>query len=221
MTGRAEVATDPVGMDNTDILVHLRPRAEWRTAHDLDALGEVIKNGAIEREVPSTFVSISQPIEDKTNEMLSGSRADLVVYLAGDDLQTMTDLGNRIGRVLRAVPGAGDVRVERALGLPMLKVRVDRERLARYGIAAEDALAAVEATHLGRAVGGLFEGARRFDLRVLLPPSGRARRGTSASSSWAPATGSSCRSRRWPTSPRRTASPRSAARRCAAACAWR
>jgi cobalt-zinc-cadmium resistance protein CzcA len=171
-TGRAELATDPVGLDNSDILVHLRPRAEWRTARDLDSLGEVLKS-AIEAEVPSTFVSISQPIEDKTNEMLSGSRADLVVYLAGDDLHTMNDIMSRVGRILREVPGAGDVRVERNLGLPMLNVRVDRERLARYGIAAEDALAAVQASHLGRSVGGLFEGARRYDLRVLLPPSER------------------------------------------------
>jgi cobalt-zinc-cadmium resistance protein CzcA len=81
MTGRAEVATDPVGLDNTDILVHLRPRAEWRTAHDLDALGELLKS-AIEAEVPSTFVSISQPIEDRTNELISGSRADVAIHLA-------------------------------------------------------------------------------------------------------------------------------------------
>ncbi|MEZ4390612.1 MAG: CusA/CzcA family heavy metal efflux RND transporter [Polyangiales bacterium] len=171
-TGRAELAVDPVGMDNTDILVHLRPRSQWRTASDLDGLGEVMKR-AIESEVPSTFVSISQPIEDKTNEMLSGSRADLVIYLAGDDLQTMNDIMSRVGRLMREIPGAGDVRVERNLGLPMINVRVDRERLARYGIHAEDALAAVQASHLGRSVGSIFEGARRYDLRVLLPPSER------------------------------------------------
>ncbi len=168
-TGRAEVATDPVGMNNTDILVHLRPHEEWRTAHDLDSLGEAMKS-AIEREVPSTFVSISQPIEDRTNDMISGSRADVVAYLAGDDLHTMTDLANHIGQVLRGIQGAGDVRVERALGLPMLQVRVDRDRLARYGISTEDAFAAVEASQIGHQVGVVFEGARRFDLRVMLPP---------------------------------------------------
>ena len=172
MTGRAEVATDPVGMDNTDILVHLRPHAQWRTAHDLDTLGEIMKN-AIEREVPSTFVSISQPIEDRTNELISGSRADVAIHLFGDDLSTMSDIGNTIGRLMRDTPGAGDVRVERALGYPMLQVRADRSRLARYGIAADDVLAAVEATRQGRRVGVIFEGPRRFDLRVLLPPFGR------------------------------------------------
>ncbi|MEZ4410356.1 MAG: CusA/CzcA family heavy metal efflux RND transporter [Polyangiales bacterium] len=172
MTGRAEVATDPVGMDNTDVLVQLRPHSQWRTAHDLDTLGEIMKN-AIEREVPSTFVSISQPIEDRTNEMISGSRADVAIHLFGDDLEVMTDVARHIGRVARSVPGAGDVRVERALGLPSLQVRADRARLARYGIPAEDVLAAVEATRQGRRVGVVFEGNRRFDLRVLLPPAGR------------------------------------------------
>lgn len=169
MTGRAEVATDPVGMDNTDILVHLRPRAEWTTAHDLDTLGERMK-AAIENEVPATFVSISQPIEDRTNELISGSRADVAIHLFGDDLATLSDLGNRIGQLMRAIPGAGDVRVERALGLPMLQVRADRRRLARHGIAADEVLAVVEASRQGRRAGVIFEGARRFDLRVLLPP---------------------------------------------------
>jgi cobalt-zinc-cadmium resistance protein CzcA len=171
-TGRAEVALDPVGVDNTDILTHLRPREEWTTAHDLDGLGEALK-AAIEREVPSTFVSISQPIEDRTNDMISGSRADVVAYLGGDDLGTMSDLATRIAQRLRRIPGAGDVRVERALGLPMLQVRLDRDRAARYGIAAEDALAAVEASRLGRSVGVVYEGPRRFELRVLLPPTER------------------------------------------------
>ncbi len=169
MTGRAEVATDPVGMDNTDILTHLRPHAEWTTAHDLDSLGERMKE-AIEREVPSTFVSISQPIEDRTNELISGSRCDVAIQLFGDDLAVMSNVGNRIGRLMRSIPGAGDVRVERALGLPTLRVRPDRARLARYGLSTDDVLGAVEATRQGRRVGVVFEGQRRFDLRVLLPP---------------------------------------------------
>lgn len=170
MTGRAEVAVDPVGLDNTDCLVRLRPREEWTTAHDLDSLGEAMKR-AIESEVPSTFVSISQPIEDRTNELISGSRADVAILLFGDDLVRMTDLGRRIGRVVRTIRGAGDVRVERALGLPMLEVQADRGRLARYGMDSEDVLLAVEASRQGRRVGQVYEGQRRFDLRVLMPPS--------------------------------------------------
>jgi len=169
MTGRGEVAVDPVGMDNTDILVRLRPREEWTTASDLDSLGEAMKS-AIEAEVPSTFVSISQPIEDRTNELISGSRADVAILLFGEDLGRMSELARRMVRTLRGVDGAGDVRMERPLGLPVLSVRPDRARLARYGIPVEDVLSAVEASRQGVRVGYVFEGARRHDLRVLLPP---------------------------------------------------
>ena len=120
--------------------------------------------------MPATFVSISQPIEDRTNEMISGSRADVAIQLFGDDLLVLTDIGRKIGKLVLGTPGAGDVRVERALGLPMLQIRADRARLARYGINAEEVLSAVQATRQGIPVGFIFEDQRRYDLRVIVPP---------------------------------------------------
>jgi cobalt-zinc-cadmium resistance protein CzcA len=172
MTGRPEVATDPVGLDNTDFLVKLKPKEAWTTAKDLDGLGTALKN-AVEGKVPSTFVAISQPIEDRTNEMLSGSRADVSIQIFGEDLVRLTELGRRIARAVSGVPGAGDVRQERALGLPMLQIRADRARLARYGIAVDDVLSAVEASRLGKRVGQIFEGQRRYELRLMVPPAGQ------------------------------------------------
>jgi cobalt-zinc-cadmium resistance protein CzcA len=169
MAGRSEVATEPVGLDSTEILVRLRPRDEWTTAADLDSLGEAMKS-AIEAEVPSTFVSISQPIEDRTNELISGSRCDVAILVFGDDIERLAGLARQIMGTVRGVPGAGDVRMERALGLPMLQVRPDRQRLARYGIPVDDVLSAVEASRQGRRVGYVFEGQRRYDLRVMVPP---------------------------------------------------
>ncbi|MBL8679755.1 MAG: efflux RND transporter permease subunit [Myxococcales bacterium] len=174
-TGRAEVALDPVGMDNTDILVHLRPRAEWRTTQDPVALRNLFKE-AVEREIPSTFASVSQPIEDKTNDMISDSPADIAININGEDMQVLADIGARVGQVVRTIRGAGDVRVERAVGLPMVAVRADRQRAARYGIATEDVLGAIEAVRIGREVGVVFEGPRRFDLRVLLASGAQANR---------------------------------------------
>src|SRR3569623_1090848 len=87
-TGRAEVATDPVGPDETEVMVKLRPKKEWTTAHDLDDLGEHIKT-AVEGEVPATFVSVSQPIEDRVNQLLAGSRADVVIKVFGEDLAVL------------------------------------------------------------------------------------------------------------------------------------
>jgi len=169
MTGRAEVAIDPVGNDNTDVFVHLRPKKEWTTAHDLDDLSVSIKN-AIESEVPSTFVSVSQPIEDKTNELISGSRADVQIAVFGEDLNELKRISEELGGVVRGVRGSGDVRIERVLGAPTIVVRPDRVRLARYGVASEDALSAIEAARVGMFVGSIYEGHRKFDLRLVVPP---------------------------------------------------
>ncbi len=169
MTGRAEVAVDPRGSDQTDVLVHLRPKETWTSAKDFDGLAVSMKN-AIESEVPATFVSISQPIEDKTNELISGSRADVQIALSGKELGDLKMLSEKIGEVVKGVRGSGDVRVERILGAPTLAVRPDRLRLARYGVAAEDALAAVEAARVGIPLGMIYEEQRRFDLRLLAPP---------------------------------------------------
>jgi cobalt-zinc-cadmium resistance protein CzcA len=168
-TGRAEVATDPVGQDETEVMVKLAPKQEWKSAQDLDALGEAIKE-AIEREVPATFVSVSQPIEDRVNQLLAGSRADVVIKVFGQDLDVLKKTADEIGKVVRDIPGRGDWRVQRVLGLPLLEVKPDRQRLARYGISADRVLEVVEASRVGRTAGKIFEGARRFDLMLLLPP---------------------------------------------------
>ena len=169
MTGRAEVASDPVGNDNTDILVRLKPKDQWVTAHDLDTLSVHVKD-AVERAVPGTFVSVSQPIEDRTNELISGSRADVQIQVYGSELTELKKLSETIGSIVREVPGTGDVRVERVLGLPMLTVKPDPQRLARYGVRAEDALSVLETARVGAQVGFIYEGQRRYDLRLLVPP---------------------------------------------------
>jgi cobalt-zinc-cadmium resistance protein CzcA len=169
MTGRAEVAIDPVGNDNTDIFVHLKDKAQWTTAHDLDALSVALKD-AIENKVPGTFVSVSQPIEDKTNELVSGSRADVQINIFGSDLDSLKQLSERVGAVVRKVPGTGDTRVERLLGAPQITVRPDRARLARYGVRAEDALEVLRAARVGVPVGVIYDDQKRFELRVIVPP---------------------------------------------------
>jgi cobalt-zinc-cadmium resistance protein CzcA len=169
-TGRAEVAVDPVGPDESEVMVKLRPKEEWTTAHDLDELGEKIKT-AVEGEVPATFVSVSQPIEDRVNQLLAGSRADVVIKVFGDDLTTLKAVADQVGNVVKDVPGRGDWRVQRVLGMPLLEVTADRQRLARYGLRVSHVLEVVEASRVGRSAGKIFEASRRFDLVLLLPPS--------------------------------------------------
>jgi cobalt-zinc-cadmium resistance protein CzcA len=169
MTGRAEVATDPVGNDNTDMFVRLKPLKEWKSAKDFDDLSEKFKV-AIENHVPGTFVSVSQPIEDRTNELISGSRADVQIQIFGDDLDRLTALAAAVGTQVRRVQGTGDVRVERILGAPTISATADRGRLARYGVRVEDAFAVLSAAREGLPVGHVYEDERRFELRVLEPP---------------------------------------------------
>jgi cobalt-zinc-cadmium resistance protein CzcA len=169
MNGRSEVATDPVGLESTDIMVRLREKSAWKTAEDLDGLSEQIKN-AVESEVPGTFVSVSQPIEDRTNELISGSRADVQIQIYGPELEALKKLSEQVGAAVRPVPGTGDVRVERLLGLPALAVIPDRALHARYGVSVQDTLDALEAARVGNLVGTVYEGQRRFDLRLLAPP---------------------------------------------------
>jgi cobalt-zinc-cadmium resistance protein CzcA len=169
MTGRAEVAVDPVGNDNTDILTRLTPLGSWKSAHDFDALSELIKD-RIEKNVPGTFVSVSQPIEDRTNEMISGSRADVAINVFGADLDELAFLSNAIGQRIKSIPGSGDVRIERILGQPVITASADRAKMAKYGVKVEDAFAVISAAREGVTVGHIYEDARRFELRVLNPP---------------------------------------------------
>lgn len=168
-TGRAEVATDPVGNDNTDIVLNLKPISEWTSATDFDDLSERMKR-AIEEKVPGTFVSVSQPIEDRTNEMISGSRADVQIQLFGTELEQLAKYAQTIGDTVRGISGTGDVRVERILGASMISAIADRARMARYGVKTEDAFAVLSAAREGINVGSVYEQGRKFDIRVLQPP---------------------------------------------------
>jgi cobalt-zinc-cadmium resistance protein CzcA len=121
---------------------------------------------ALEKGVPGVGIGFTQPIEMRFNELISGVRSDIGLKIFGDDLEVLRERGNAAARVLTSVPGARDVKVEQVAGLPVLRVKIDRQRIARYGINAADVLAAIEAAGAGRTVGKVFEGQRRFDLVV-------------------------------------------------------
>lgn len=175
-TGRAELAFDPVGNDNTDMFVRLKPETEWTSATDLDDLSEKVKR-AIESQVAGTFVSVSQPIEDRTNELISGSRADVAIQIFGPDLDTLVEKSNAVGAVVRKLDGTGDVRIERLLGMPNIVFTPDRERLARYGVELADTFRTLEAARVGAKVGVIYEGPKRYDVMLLSPPAENTRKG--------------------------------------------
>jgi cobalt-zinc-cadmium resistance protein CzcA len=166
-TGRAEIATDPMGVELSDVIVSLRPRAAWRTARTREALVARI-SARLAEALPGMGFSFSQPIELRMAELISGTRSDVAITLYGDDLGTLERLSGQIQTVARGVPGATDVRGEQLAGLPTLEVTIDRAAASRYGVSVRDALDAVEVIG-GRGVGEVYEGERRFRLQVRLP----------------------------------------------------
>ena len=127
---------------------------------------------ALETEVPSNSYSFTQPIELRVQELVAGVRSDIGLSLYGDDLQVLKREGDKIARVLSAVDGAADVQAQQVAGLPYIRVIVRRDEIARYGINANDILAAVSVIG-GKPVGEVFEGQRRFALQVRLAPESR------------------------------------------------
>ncbi len=166
-TGRAEIATDPMGVELSDVIVMLKPPAEWRTARTREALVERM-SARLREALPGMGFSFSQPIELRMAELISGARSDVAVTLYGDDLTTLERLSLAVQRCLREVPGAADVRGEQLAGLPTLEVTIDRPAASRYNVSVRDALDAIEALG-GRGVGEIYEGERRFRLQVRVP----------------------------------------------------
>ncbi|WP_437952880.1 CusA/CzcA family heavy metal efflux RND transporter [Sorangium sp. So ce296] len=166
-TGTAEVATDPMGPNVSDTYLMLRPRSAWKKAATQEELAEAIEEAI--RELPGQNYEFSQPIELRFNELISGVRSDVAVKVFGDDLGVMLEQANKIGALLRATPGAADVKVEQVTGLPVLTIDVDRRMVARYGLNVADVQEVVEAAIGGVSAGEVFEGDKRFDLVLRLP----------------------------------------------------
>jgi cobalt-zinc-cadmium resistance protein CzcA len=167
-TGSPEVATDVMGIELSDIFVVLKPRSEWQTAHTKEELIAKM-NAVLQGQVPGVGLSFTQPIEMRFNELIAGSRSDIAVKLFGDDLNVLQQKGAALAGILGKVPGAADVRVEQTAGLPVIRVAIDRNKLARYGLNAEQVLDTIQATRAGKVVGTILEGRRRFELTVRMP----------------------------------------------------
>ena len=167
-TGTAEVATDPMPPSISDGYVMLKPRDQWPDPKKPKS--EVVKE--VEKaaeEIAGSSYEISQPIQLRFNELISGVRSDVGVKIFGDDLEVLAQVAGRVQSVLQTVQGAADVKTEQVSGLPVLTVKLDRQALARYGISVADVQNLVEIAVGGKTAGLVFEGDRRFDLVVRLP----------------------------------------------------
>ncbi len=165
-TGTAEVATDPMGIELSDVFITLAPRGEWTRAGSQEALVELM---SLELSgLPGMRLIFTQPIEMRVNEMIAGIRTDVGIKIFGDDLDILREKAAEVGAVIGGIRGAADVYVEQITGQPVIEIQVDQDAVGRHGVAAQHVLEVVEAIG-GVTVGEIREGQRRFDLAVRLP----------------------------------------------------
>ena len=172
-TGSPEVATDVMGVELSDVFAILKPRAAWTSARTRDDLIAKMKEALVEA-VPGVGLGFTQPIEMRFNELIAGSRSELAIKIFGHDLGVLRQKAEEVARVLEKVRGAADVKVEQVAGLPLMRVIVDRNQIARYGMTADDVLTLVQVTRVGHVVGTVVRGPRRFELVVRLTESASA-----------------------------------------------
>ena len=172
-TGSAATPTDPMGVQSTDTYVILKPQAQWKTASTQQGIRAAMEQ-KVKAAVPGVAFEFSQPIQMRMDDLLQGVRSDVALTFYGEDLATLSGLADKAVAAVQGIKGAADVRAEQIGGLPALTIRVDRAKLARYGINASDALAVVAAVG-GRTVGTVYgEGNSETPIVVRLPPAARA-----------------------------------------------
>ena len=169
--GSSEIPTDPMGVEQSDTFIILKPKSQWRTAQTEAGLIEAYKQ-ALDQSVPGITQSWAQPIEMRMDDLLQGVMADLAIVIRGTDTATLRDLADQVARVVSAVPGAADVQAKQTVGQPYLRVIVDRSEIARRGFNATQVLDLVEALG-GRTVGTMKDGDERYNIRVRLAPQDR------------------------------------------------
>ena len=164
-TGRAEIGTDPMGVEMSDVFIELKPKDDWATDRTKNEL-IVEMNKSLTSKIPGMVFSFSQPIQLRVAELIAGVRSDVAIKLFGEDLDVLKEKAEEIARVVAKVEGAADVKIEQVTGLPQLQVKIDRGKIARYGINVADINQIIETAIGGKAAGQVFEGEKRFDLLV-------------------------------------------------------
>lgn len=160
--GSAEIPTDPMPMERADIMVSLKPKEEWTSAKTTTELMDKMQK-ALEN-LPGMEFEISQPIQMRENELMTGIQQDVAVKIYGDDLDELSKLANRIDKLIKNVPGVSSTFVEKVSGLPQIQVTYDHARLSEYGISVDDVNKAIETTYAGAVAGSIYEGERKFDV---------------------------------------------------------
>ena len=164
--GSAEIPTDPMPVERADIMVALKPKAEWTSATTTSDLME--KMEATLKNIPGMEAEFSQPIQMRNNELLTGIKQDVAIKIFGDDLNTLIQQAEKVGKMISNVRGVSGVMVEQVAGLPQIQVRCNHERMAEYGVSVDDVNQVLETAFAGGTAGFVFEGERKFDIVLRL-----------------------------------------------------
>ena len=166
-TGRAEIASDPMGVEISDILVNLKPQSDWKTAETNEELVEKMREEL--SLIPGVAYSFSQPIALRVDELISGVKAQIAIKLFGEDMDVLKNKAEEIREIVSKIKGVEDLNVERVSGLQYLQIEIDRSQIARYGINVSDIQEIVETAIGGKVATEVFEGQKRFGVFVRFP----------------------------------------------------
>ncbi|MDR6784473.1 cobalt-zinc-cadmium resistance protein CzcA [Pedobacter africanus] len=164
--GSSEVPTEPLPMDMGDMIINLKPKAEWVSARSFDELSE--KMAAAAAEVPGVTTSFQFPVQMRFNELMTGARQDVVCKIFGEDFDTLGVYAKQLGNIVKEVEGTTELYVEQITGIPQIVIKYNRGTLAQYGLNISDVNRNINAAFAGQSTGLVFEGEKRFDLVVRL-----------------------------------------------------
>lgn len=169
--GSAEIPTDPMPVERADIMIALKPKAEWTSAKTTPELMEKMKETL--SAIPGLEAEISQPIQMRNNELLTGIKQDVAIKIFGDDLDVLTQQAGKVKKMIEDVPGVSGIFVEEVAGLPQIQVKYNHEKMAAYGVSVDDISEILETTFAGAVAGSLYEGDKKFDIVLRMDPSQR------------------------------------------------
>lgn len=169
--GSAEIPTDPMPVERADIMIALKPKAEWTSAKTTPELMEKMEETL--SAIPGLEAEISQPIQMRNNELLTGIKQDVAIKIFGDDLDVLTQQAGKVKKMIEDVPGVSGIFVEEVAGLPQIQVKYNHEKMAAYGVSVDDISEILEATFAGAVAGSLYEGDKKFDIVLRMDPSQR------------------------------------------------
>lgn len=169
--GSAEIPTDPMPVERADIMIALKPKAEWTSAKTTPELMEKMEETL--SAIPGLEAEISQPIQMRNNELLTGIKQDVAIKIFGDDLDVLTQQAGKVKKMIEDVPGVSGIFVEEVAGLPQIQVKYNHEKMAAYGVSVDDISEMLETTFAGAVAGSLYEGDKKFDIVLRMDPSQR------------------------------------------------